>query len=72
MILLTWTLGIVLLVVACFCIFLIKSNLELENRLLTVEYEKFMAKVDIEMQSAGNEPSVEDYELVKKNTRMLQ
>lgn len=72
MILLTWTLGIVLLVVACFCIFLIKSNLELENRLLTVEYEKFMAKVDIEMQSAGNEPSGEDYELVKKNTRMLQ
>ena len=68
MIILTWTLGIVLLVLGCFCVFLIKSNLELENRLLTIEYEKFMSNINNDMH---NLPS-EEYELVKKNTRMLQ
>lgn len=72
MILLTWVLGIVLLVIAAFCVFLIKSNLELENRLLNNEFDKFMSRVDKEMNSTGNESLVEDYELVKKNTRMLQ
>ena len=70
--LLVWIFGIITLAVAVFCIFLIKSNLELENRLLNAEYDKFMSKVDKEMQNIGNELSAEDYELVKKNTRMLQ
>ena len=69
---LVWIFGIALLAVASFCIFLIKTNLELENRLLNVEYDKFMSKVDKELQNLGNELSTEDYELVKKNTRMLQ